>query len=725
MNRILIGLAFILLLPALVVAQGKTAAPAGGETLLLSFVPDGSNLTVTTTDKKVLVYPTDIAEGDAIPSGAVVATGADTTAELKLRPNGTIIKLAFNTKFSFAGSGPDRTQAGKNASLFTLLAGKIRTVAAKGSYYNFSSNTAVCGVRGTDFSFDVGADETSQALLLVQKGLIQFDKIDATGAVVGSIPVAAGEAADTFAAQFTAFKFSAEQFAQEFGDMGFKKLNENDVPQGETTQAPQQGSEQGQGAQGGQAAAGESPFMKWLGEVLGFELGSVTIDNVTYSKVVVQPNFDFGKLKLGLYLPVIYTSDLFNPSDWYHPAGNNEWDFGSRYWGSDPVRGVKDFATDLALKIKYLEYGEQFKDPFFLKVGNLEDLTIGHGLIMRNYANDSEFPAVRRVGANLGVDGGGGGFEALTNDLADPTIFGARIYVRPIPDFKLAFGISGVMDIAPGVDVPNNDVANNLMLLGGGVDLDLPVFQSDLLGVRLFADGAAMAPYIKQDSASGAVPAGLKYDLVYKDGTLRNWGAATGAIGNVLFIDWRLEFRYLTGIFTPSLFDTTYDQKRAEYAVQYAGYVVGGAPSEPNVMGIYGEGGFHIFNKKLNLTLGYMWPWSPDGSLSEQVANNNDEFHAKIVVLKHLIPVVDVSGFISYDRRDLAQSIANGTFKFIDENTSFSGEIDLPIPKTENLDLAILFSTVPVYDSNGTIVLDANGLPTMKPSVSIETRLHF
>ncbi|HTX72538.1 MAG TPA: FecR domain-containing protein [Rectinemataceae bacterium] len=722
MKRILIGLALILLLPALVVAQGKTAAAAGGETLLLSFVPDGSNLTVTTVDKKVLVYPTDIAEGDAIPLGAVVTTGPDTTAELKLKPNGTIIKLAFSTKFSFAGAGPDKTQPGKSANVFALLAGKIRTVAAKGSNYTFSSNTAVCGVRGTDFSFDVGADETTQALLLVQKGLIQFDKVDASGAVLGSIPVAAGEAADTFAATFAAFKFSADQFAKEYGDMVFKKLNDADVPQGESGQA-QQGGEQGQA--GGQASAAESPFMKWLGEVLGFELGSVTIDNTTYSKVVVQPNLQFGKLKLGLYLPVIYSSDLFDPSDWYHPAGNDEWDFGSGYWGRDNAKGAKDFATDLALKIKYLEYGEQFKDPFFLKVGNLEDLTIGHGLIMRNYANDSEFPAVRRVGVNVGYDAGGGGFEALTNDLADPTIFGARLYVRPVPSFKLALGVSGVIDTAPGADVQGNDVANNLMLLGGAVDLDLPIIQTDPLAVRLFADGGAAAPYIKQDT--GSVSSGLKYDIVYNDGTIKNWGAATGAMGNVLFIDWRLEFRYFTGIFTPSLFDTTYDQKRAQYAVQYAAYATDPTlvPDLPTVMGIYGEGGFHILNKKLNLTLGYMWPWSPNGSLQSNLANNNDEFHAKLVVLKGLIPVVDLAGFISYDRRSLAQSIENGTFTFIDANTSLSGELDLPIPKTENLDLAILFSTVPVFNDDGTMHLDSSGLPTMKPSISIETRIHF
>ncbi|HUW39674.1 MAG TPA: FecR family protein [Rectinemataceae bacterium] len=728
MKRSLIGLSFaLLLLPAIAVAQGGPTTPAESETLILSFVPEGSDLTVTTPDNKVLAYPKDISEGSPVPLGAIIATGADTSAELQLKPNGSIIKVGFNTKMTFSGTGVDRTQPQKRANLFTLLAGKIRALAAKGFNYNFLSSTAVCGVRGTDFVFDVGADGSSQALLLVSKGLVQFDKIDSSGAVVGSIPVPAGEAADTFAARFAAFKFSPAQYSREFGDMGFKKLSESSVPQGQSGQAREQNAAEGNG----QAGSGESPFVKWLGEVMGFEIGSVTLDGTTYSKLVAQPNFVFGKLRLGLYLPIIYSSDIFDPNDWYKPAGNNEWDFGAPYWQSDPLKGAQDVAADLALKIKYLEYGEQYKDPFYLKVGNLEDLTIGHGLVMRNYANDSEFPAVRRVGVDIGLDSGGGGFEALTNDLADPTIFGARVFVRPIPRFSLAFGLSAVMDTSPGADVaiPGDNLPNNLMLLGGGPDLDLPIVTGDAFGIRLFADGAAIAPYVKQDSfdlnTGKAIGSGLKYDLLVSNGQFRNWGAATGVIGNVLFIDYRLEYRYFNGIFTPSLFDTTYDQKRAEYAVQYANYIEGAIPNAPDVMGIYGEGGFHLFDRKLSLTLGYMWPWSPDGGLDSRLLNNGDEFHARLVVKKGLIPVVDLAGFIGYDRRNLAQSISNGTFRFIDQDTNFSGEIDLPVPKSENLDLAILFSAVPVYNADGTMLLDADGLPTMKPSVSIETRLHF
>ena len=146
-----------------------------------------------------------------------------------------------------------------------------------------------------------------------------------------------------------------------------------------------------------------------LRDILGFEIGSINVADpnnpghtLTYAKAVFQPTFPLGKFKTALYLPIIYQGDMFNANDWYRPAGNNEWSFGTDQGGF--TNQVADFTRDLLLKIKYVEYGRQ-RDPFFLKAGNLDDITIGHGLIMRNFANDADFPAVRHMGLNIGVDG--------------------------------------------------------------------------------------------------------------------------------------------------------------------------------------------------------------------------------------------------------------------------------------------------------------------------------
>ena len=738
MKRIIFALVIALALPGLIFAQAKPATTAGAtQSLVLEFV-DGTGIQVKNPDGSILKYGAGINDGDSIKVGATIITDAKTTAELRLKPNGTIIKLAKSTTFQAQAlatpSAPTNT--------FALVAGKVRAVAAKGGQYDFKSQTAVCGVRGTDFTFSVA--EGAKALLMVTKGLVQFDRFDLSGKTMGSLGVGAGMAADAFASVFEAFKFSADQFANEFGDMGFAKLNEADVPAGDagagTVPAGTPGSTETTPVDAATAAGTladgaaqlapdevESAFVKWLREVMGMELGSVTIDGTTYSKAVIQPNFRFAndKLKFGLYLPIIYSSDMFNPDDWYHPNGNDEWSFGTdKGWSTDPFAAALDAVGDLALKFKYFEYGRQLEDPFFIKLGNLDDLTLGHGLIMRNYSNDGEFPAIRRVGFELGLDLKSIGLELVANDLADPEVFGTRLFIRPIPNFKLAIGISGVMDINPLASVAVAPATyGDPMIIAAGLDLDLPIITSDFMSLRVFAEAAAETEYLR--NAVGGHDAGLAWDLIYSDGTLKNWGATAGIMGRVAILNWRLEYRYYTGVFQPSLFDSTYDKARADIAMTYLDYITaGGYADAPTVMGVYGEGSFSILRDKLSMTIGYMWPWAPGETLAWQLENANDEFHAKIVVKKGLIPIFDVSGAIFYDKHGLVQSIMDGSFQFLDADTTFGGELVIPVPKTPMLDVAVIFAAVPERNAAGEIVL-TSGLPTLKPSISFETRLHF
>lgn len=490
-------------------------------------------------------------------------------------------------------------------------------------------------------------------------------------------------------------------------------------------------------AQGGEGGPGAA-VMDWMRDNMGMEIGSVTIDGTSYSKVVLAPEVRIGRLNLGLYLPVIYNDDLFDPSSWYQPGGNNEWDFGARYWGDDNIAAVLDVAADLVLKVKYLEYGEPLEDKFFIKAGNLHGLTIGHGLIMRNYRNDSDFPSIRRVGINTGYDFGGFGFEALVNDLPIPDIFGARLYFRPIKNSKLAFGLSGAADLEAGRDLAETTdwaaAADKVVFIGSGVDLDFPLIKSnDTLSMRAFADAAVTIPYIKDDFASPLHPtetidAGLKTELIW-DGGPKNWGAAAGFLGNVLFIDWRLEYRYFTGIFRPAFFDSTYERNRSFFVQDYIPYLDGSATisEAPTVMGIYGEAAFSLLKDKLTLSAGYMWPWSPEDGFT--LSNDaDDEFHAGFAVKRGLIPVVDLAGAIYYDKWGLVNSIVDGSFRFFDEKTAFAGEIEIPIPSTPNLAVGVIFKAVAKRENGNIVYIDADdpskGIE-MTPAITIETRFRF
>jgi hypothetical protein len=728
-----------------------------GQSMVLEFV-DGTDLTVIYPDSTAYTLRSGaVQEGDSIPVGSSVRTGPSTSAELRLSPNGTIVKLARSTNFRIDGlATPQNNQNG-----FTLVAGKVRAVAAKGSSYNIHTSSTVAGVRGTDFT--MAFEEGSKALLMVAKGAVEFGRLGTGGEIAQRIMVGAGQFADLFAG-FVPAAFTPEQFAQEFEDVDIapeklpeetadavseeggdegetdgEETAEGEDESGETADADllDETADTENDADGSTAAAEESPIVAWLREILGMEIGSITIGEETYAKAVIQPTFSIGKLRMGLYLPIIYQKNLFDPGDWYRPLGNDEWSFGTDIgWSDNTLDAAKDAAIDLALKIRFLEYGRPLYDPFFLKVGNLDSFTVGHGLLMRNYANDSDFPAVRHLGLNLGLDLGKWGFEALTNDLLDNQIIGGRFYVRPVG--KLAFGISAAADLYPAsvfdtaLDPDGSKDYGDMVFLGTAVDLDLPIVTSGLFSMRMFADGAAMVPYVRNEFTYNAkvAEAGLRYDMLLDDdGQLRNWGAAAGFMGNVLFIDWRLEYRYFTGVFKPAFFDAGYERRRPELLDEWAGYLSGDTVMDqsPSVMGIYGEGGASILRDKLSFNFGYFWPWAADAnSLSEQIASANDYFKAQLQIRQGLIPIVDIAGAITYERKNFISTLtgdASGTTLF-DENTVFSGELIVPVPGAPNLNLALIISTAMERNALGDITL-VDGKPKIIPVVTLETRLRF
>ncbi|HPB66354.1 MAG TPA: FecR family protein, partial [Spirochaetales bacterium] len=144
-------------------------------------------------DSTVYSYATgSVMEGDAIPIGATVKTGADTSVELRLKPNGTVVKLAKMTSFRVDGLATPQ----KDQNAFTIASGKIRAVAAKGSQYTIYTSTTVAGVRGTDFSMSF--EEGAKAMLLVAKGRVEFGRRGEGDAMADAIMVGAGQFADFF-----------------------------------------------------------------------------------------------------------------------------------------------------------------------------------------------------------------------------------------------------------------------------------------------------------------------------------------------------------------------------------------------------------------------------------------------------------------------------------------------------------------------------------------------
>jgi hypothetical protein len=485
---------------------------------------------------------------------------------------------------------------------------------------------------------------------------------------------------------------------------------------------------------------------------------------------VAQPNFKLGNVKAGLYLPLIYgdnngdgSSNMFDPSDWYHPQGNDEWSFGFDQAGVVDV--VVDVVADTLLKIKYVEWNEQ-RDPRFFKIGNLDDITIGHGLIMRDFANDADFPAVRRVGLNFGLDLGKIGFEYMVNDagnlltlpvvFSDPTfvpdvLTGGRVYFQPLDSGKgdgklksitdLALGVSLLVDIGASAGFADPVSVGEPVFINPGVDLDIPIFETDFFGIVAFADAALMVPFFRYpvDAAgltalglSGEpVEAGLLWEAVYNPGAdvgageipFKNYGVAAGLFGNVWLIDWRLEYRYYTGVFKPAFYNGAYERSRGEYVREVIDYLANMEDPRFNArtMGVYGEGGFD-WPEILQLDIGYFWPWDPASVVPFE--DMEDRFVAKLTFQK--IPVIHVAGSFSYERTGFAQTlIGGGDATLFDANTIVKAELAYPLVE-DLLDVVLFYTTTPVLDADGKPVYDGSTwLPEMSTNLTIETRVHY
>ena len=499
---------------------------------------------------------------------------------------------------------------------------------------------------------------------------------------------------------------------------------EGDTPRTVDTVADESGGDDTSADRRTAAGSADDGLLGALGDILGLEIGTMTIGEETFSKAVLQPVIEIGKLKAALYLPIIYTRDMFDPSDWYRPKGNDEWSFGTdQDWSGDPLGATQDIFSDLFLKIRYLEYGDN-RDPFYLRFGNLRTMTIGHGILMRNYANDFDFPAIRRLGLNTGIKGDKIGFEAVVNDLAAPDVFGGRVIFRPAGKaFPLGFALSSIIDINPDSMVNPDDpeapyVPSDMMLLGSAFDIEFPIIESDFLSMVLFGDAAAMLPIYDGTVQTDAIwdPDGGSFSE-----SLKNYGVESGVFGNLLFVDYRLAYRLYDGVFRPTFFGPSYERLRGMYAAQTYAYIENPSTSDYDkvVMGVYGEGAATILDA-VRLEAGYLWPWSPEGANPEE-----DELNITLTVLPDVIPVVNIYGSLTYSRTKFIPMLTGSSdesLSWFDAYSAFSGEIIYPVAPT--LDIVLAAGTAIKYE-NGEPVYNSDGSPEMVPNLTLETRVHF
>jgi hypothetical protein len=288
---------------------------------------------------------------------------------------------------------------------------------------------------------------------------------------------------------------------------------------------------------------------------LGLGIGVQTFNEpggpVTYQSLSLSPDLSFGKFGIGLAITLNYT--FTGPSGGFAVRLADWWP-----QSPDPVT-LQTVAAIYLPKIMFVRWGEK-GDPLFVKLGSIDDSTLGNGFIMGDYANTLFLPDSRHFGLNLGLDGSLFGFpyvglEGVVGDLAQFDVMGGRLYVRPlvgtkIPILKnLEFGGSVAVDTKPYLYV--DPLADKDPVLAAGADVRLPIlFIKNVFSLVTFAD-VATTP----------------------SGTERAWGGMVGLGGKVLsFLTYGAQVRVLGEDFIPVYFDATYDMLRdVKYDLVQAG----------------------------------------------------------------------------------------------------------------------------------------------------------
>ncbi len=325
------------------------------------------------------------------------------------------------------------------------------------------------------------------------------------------------------------------------------------------------------GAQEDAPAGGEQAAA--FGFSAGMSLGTDVIPGLngtseTWNSLGFQPDISFGKFGLGIDITLRFkimpdpdTAIEVYQGDWIPNYNGNGKTFFDLYL---PI-------------IQYVRWGQR-GDPLFVKLGSINDLTIGNGFIMGNYSNTLFMPAQRIFGLSLGLDGNlfkipYFGLELVTGNLARFDVLGGRLFVRPLA----------------GTEIP----VLNAMQLGGSIvtDTNPTLYRPELATMDAVTMYGAdiMVPLI----GGAAFPLNAFTEIAFQPKNRSGWMIGVGG-RLVSVISYGAQLRILQPGFIPAYFDSNYDVYRAGKAS-----IMAAEPTGEAFAGWFASLGFSGFKDKV------------------------------------------------------------------------------------------------------------------------------
>ncbi len=222
-----------------------------------------------------------------------------------------------------------------------------------------------------------------------------------------------------------------------------------------------------------------------------------------------------------------------------------------------------EFSDYLSI-IRYVRYG--FKgDPFYARLGALDYATLGHGSLMYLYNNSPSYDA-RKIGMELDLDLGYGGFEGVYSSFGEDGVVGFRGYVRPLQFTEAAdIPVLGNLEIGATYVTDFNKYAG---VTSGNIDPQTNEFSpsQDLGTVEAYGFDVGL-PVIKTSLA--------RFDLYFDYAKLVNFGEGK-TVGALLHLNGlglvnlqaKLERRLNGDHYLPSYFNSFYEIERFKYDEQ-------------------------------------------------------------------------------------------------------------------------------------------------------------
>ncbi len=375
----------------------------------------------------------DIKAGHGINNGDAIRIGEVGFAIVIFIDDKSVVKIRENTEFQFIDSPNTRTLELHQGTIFNTI-----TKQKGGKTFRVETPVSVASVKGTEFA--AVSDPAGIDQFFCQQG-----NFDVYNSVSGqTINVQPGQQAISSAlGTLTQQPFDPadypdepegeiEDIEQETEEVEEEPVSEEEVefdteeaePQLDEIQTePQTQPEAPEPQAPPSTPEASSPYG------LGLGIGSVTIDGMLYNQFALRPEFNFGKLGVGLDL-VLYIDNEGN-------IRPNEWD-------------IKNNPSVIMDKILYVRWGQK-QDPFWIKLGALDNVTLGYGGLLMGYSNMMEFPTVRQLGINTGLNFGNYSTELFMSNVKDlsrgGTLVGFRGTYKVSKAFPLTIGANIVMDV--------------------------------------------------------------------------------------------------------------------------------------------------------------------------------------------------------------------------------------------------------------------------------------